>query len=51
MVSENLVNIDSGNDLLIDGTKPLAEPVLTYHQWGSAVSILKFTGGAYDIKS
>ena len=29
------VNIDSGNDLLPDGTKPLPEPMLTCHQWGS----------------
>ena len=26
------VNIGSGNGLLPDGTKPLLEPVLTYHQ-------------------
>ena len=26
------VNIGSGNGLLPDGTKPLPEPVLTYHQ-------------------
>ena len=28
------VNMDSGNGLLSDGTKPLPEPVLTIHQWG-----------------
>ena len=28
------VNIGSGNGLLPDGTKPLPEPMLTYHQWG-----------------
>ena len=28
-------NIGSGNGLLPDGTKPLPEPMLTYHQWGS----------------
>ena len=27
------VNIGSGNDLLPNGTKPLPEPMLTYHQW------------------
>ena len=27
-----LVNTDSGNGLLPDGTKPLPEPMLTYHQ-------------------
>ena len=26
------VNIGSGNGLLPDGTKPLSEPMLTYHQ-------------------
>ena len=31
MSSENLVNIGSGNGLLPDGTKPLPEPMLTYH--------------------
>ena len=30
--SENWVNIGSGNDLLPDGTKPLLEPMLIYHQ-------------------
>ena len=32
MALEILVNIDSGNGLLPDGTKPLSEPMLTYHQ-------------------
>ena len=27
------VNIGSGNGLLLDGTKPLPEPMLTDHQW------------------
>ena len=27
------LNIGSGNGLLTDGTKPLPEPTLTYHQW------------------
>ena len=35
MVTEIWVNIGSGNDLLPNGTKPLPEPMLTYHQWGS----------------
>ena len=34
MVSQNLVNIGWGNGLLPDGTKPLPEPMLIYHQWG-----------------
>ena len=29
------VNIGSGNGLLPDGTKPLPEPMLTSHSWGS----------------
>ena len=29
-----LVNTGSGNGLLPDGTKPLPEPMLTYHQQG-----------------
>ena len=28
------VNIGSGNGLMLDGTKPLPEPMLTDHQWG-----------------
>ena len=33
MVKEIWVNIGSGNGLLPDGTKPLPETMLTYHQW------------------
>ena len=33
------VNIGSGNGLLPDCTKPLPEPMLTYHQWGSLAII------------
>ena len=33
MATENWVNIGSGNGLLSDGTKPLPEPMLTYHQY------------------
>ena len=32
MTPEILVNIDLGNSLLPDGTKPLPELMLTYHQ-------------------
>ena len=32
MTTEILVNIGLGNGLLPDGTKPLPEPMLTYHQ-------------------
>ena len=32
MATENWANIGSGNGLLPDGTKPLPEPKLTYHQ-------------------
>ena len=31
MASKILVNIGSGNGLVPDGTKPLPEPMLTYH--------------------
>ena len=34
MAMETLANTGSGNSLLPDGTKPLPEPVLAYHQWG-----------------
>ena len=34
-----LGNIGSGNGMLPDGTKPLFEPMLIYHQWGSATTI------------
>ena len=33
------VNIGSGNGMLPDGRKPLPEPLLTYHQWGTVISI------------
>ena len=33
-------NVDSGNSLLLDDTKPLPEPMLTNHQWGPVTSIL-----------
>ena len=39
MASEILVNIGSGNGLVPNGTKPIPEPVLTYHQWGPATFI------------
>ena len=32
---QSRVNVSSGNGLLPDGTKPLPEPVLTYHQMSS----------------
>ena len=35
MSSKFLANIGLNNDLLPDGMKPLPEPMLTYHQWGS----------------
>ena len=34
MVAKIWVNIGSGNDLLPEGTKPLPEPILTYHKYG-----------------
>ena len=34
MATQIWVNIASGNGLLPDGTKPLPEPMLTYHQEG-----------------
>ena len=40
------VNIGSGNGLLPDGTKPLPDPMLTYHQYGPVASI----GGHYHEK-
>ena len=35
--TEICVNIGSGNGLLPDGTKPLPEPMLTYHKYGPVV--------------
>ena len=37
--TRNWVNIGSGNGLLPDGTKPLPEPMLTYHQYGPVAFI------------
>ena len=34
MAIEIWVSIGSGNGLLLDGTKPLPEPILTFHQSG-----------------
>ena len=39
MATEIWVNIGSGNGLLPDGTKPLPESMLTYHQWVPVVFI------------
>ena len=39
MVTEIWVNIGSGNGLLPDGTKPLPEPMLTYHKDGPVTLI------------
>ena len=36
MVTKIWVNIGSGKSLLPDTTKPLPEPMLTYHQWYSS---------------
>ena len=33
MVTQTVDNIDSGNGLLPDGTKPLPEPMLTYRKY------------------
>ena len=33
------LNIGSGNGLVPDGTKPLHELMLNYHQWGPAPSL------------
>ena len=35
------VNIGSGNGLLPDSTKPVPEPILTYHEWGFMVFTLE----------
>ena len=43
MVSEILVNFGSVNGLVPDGTKPLPEPMLTYHEWDP----LDFISGRY----
>ena len=41
MVTQDWVNIGLGNGLVPDGTKPLPEPKLTYHQsWGIHLSVL-----------
>ena len=39
MVSYVFVNLGSGNGLVPEGTKPLLESRLTYHQWGPMVFI------------
>ena len=36
METEIWVNIGSGNDLLPDGTKPLPDPMLTFHNLKSS---------------
>ena len=46
------VNIGSGNGLLPDSTKPLPEPLLTNHQWGSvAFPETNFTECTQDMNS
>ena len=39
IVSRNFAIIELANDLLPDGTKPLPEPMQTYHQYGSLTLI------------
>ena len=46
MATEIWINIGSGNGLLPDGTKPLPEPMLTYHQ----SSPVAFTWGQFHTK-
>ena len=47
MATMILDSIGSGNGLLLDGTKPITEPMFTYHHWvnqhtseGSSIPIL-----------
>ena len=40
MATEIWVNIGSGNGLLPDGTKPLPEPMLTFHNLSPVTFIL-----------
>ena len=40
------VNIGPGNDLLPYGTKPLPEPMLTYHRYGP---LAFFRGNYYEM--
>ena len=50
MATEIWFKIGSGNGLLPDGTKPLPEPMLTYHQWSPVNLILRnFTRDASTI--
>ena len=42
-----LVNIGSGNGLVLSSTKPLPEPMMTYHQWG----LVAFTCGQFHEKN
>ena len=50
MATEIWVNIGSGNGLLPDGTKPLPEPILTYHHFmvhfmvAREIALLLWTG-------
>ena len=37
--STNMINNGSGNGVLPNGTKPLPEPILTFHQWGPVALI------------
>ena len=46
MATEIWVNSGSGNGLLPDGTKPLPEPMLTYHQLGRVA----FTWWQYSLE-
>ena len=41
MATQILVNIGSGNGWLPDGTKPLPEPMLTYHKYVPVMFILE----------
>ena len=54
MVIEICVNIGSGHGLLPDGTKPLPEPMLTYHHWDSltiSLEVLKISICKMNLKN
>ena len=46
MASQNLANSDSGNGLVLSGTKPLPEPMLTCHHY----SPITFIWGQFHMK-
>ena len=49
MATQIWINFGSGNGLLPDGTKPLPEPLLTYHQVFCGIHMREFSPEMFNL--